>query len=529
MRRVIASLALIVLLGTGMTPPVIANDPDYDVLGRWSLPWACDEGHRVSWDPQGHWEHHKARGIAYDFAMAEGTPLVAPADGLVRFLRDDRPLETNYGNYVDIIVAGGQWLIRLAHLRDAQTGIRWVRSGDLVGYAGKSGVQVPHLHLEILVRHEGQWISPDLDRIEHLFGLPIDALREQALVTREGCPVDLTLAGSVRAETVSLGEMTRWLVPLRNLGLTPLTLCELQLWLRSPQGEDVLVEADGEWVIQARGLLAIGVPWSPSEAGAWAVRQVIYSGNGRSGRLGADGGTSVSPSAVRLLKVSPDAPQFRPKDALVLHVVLQNSGDQEVALGKILLRGVRPDGRPWQAAAVATEPLSPGASGQYTLTSDETAGMAGRWRYGRVAFEREGRLCFLGEVDASLQVSGAALRTDRIVAYEGLNELCIFLQLTNIGTESMAPAAVEVWGWKPDGIDAFIARQQRVTPLSPGQSLLLRLAVPTEGLSGPWQMVEAGYWVDGSYFAVPLPSQPTVWIAPPSSSIGAEGEGLRPR
>lgn len=213
----------------------------------------------------------------------------------------------------------------------------------------------------------------------------------------------------------------------------------------------------------------------------------------------------------------------------MLNVALQNTGDREVVLGRIHLQGVRPDGQPWRASATIAEPLAPGAVARCELMSEARAEMAGRWSYGRVVWEHEGQLCLLGEVSGSLQVSGVALRVDRVVAYEGLDGLCIFLQLTNVGTETVAPAAIEVWGWKPDGIAAFTARQPRVMPLWPGQSLLLRLAVPTEGLVGPWQVIEAGYWLDGRYYAMPLPSQPTVWIAPPDLITEAAGAGLRPR
>ena len=77
--------------------PVRAQGPDYGELGRFTLPWACDQAHRISWDPQGHWANGKARGVAFDFAMPVGTALVAPADGLATWARDDRRLETTYG------------------------------------------------------------------------------------------------------------------------------------------------------------------------------------------------------------------------------------------------------------------------------------------------------------------------------------------------------------------------------------------------------------------------------------------------
>ena len=101
--------------------------------------------------------------------MEESTPLFAPGDGMAYFLRDERLFETNLGNYVEVVIEG-DWLVRLAHLRDPQSGERPVRAGELIGHSGDTGVPVPHLHLEVLVRRDTSWVRPDISRMERFFG-----------------------------------------------------------------------------------------------------------------------------------------------------------------------------------------------------------------------------------------------------------------------------------------------------------------------------------------------------------------------
>lgn len=536
MIRRVAHILIIIAVSAALLPTVAADGPDYAVLGSLTLPWSCDEGHRISWDPQGHWEQGKAGGVAFDFAMPEGTPLAAPANGLLRYLRDDRALETTYGHYADLVVEGGDWMIRLAHLRDEQTGLRWVSQGDLVGYSGKSGVPVAHLHLELFVRQGNRWVAPDLDRITRFFGLPMRDFVEQAIISRGGCPQQLALAGQVRSNPLHLGDEARWLVPLRNQGLTPMPLSEVQITLRAPDGSATVLDVEGEWTLKPRALLSVGIAGTPTLAGTWRVERVAYSGEGHSGRFDATGETEVLPPALRAIAGPPIAATLRVGDTIAVPVSLANTGDKPLTFDGLHLEGSRPDGGPWRASAKVDAPLEPGETCQFTLLGESPALYAGRWSYGRVGFQRLGQVFFFGEIEGAVQVSGPMLRADAVHAYLGLSGVSVFLRLTNAGTDLVTPDALELWGWKPGGVDAFTVRHQRVAPLGPGRSALLRLTIPTEGLAGQWQLVEAGAWIGGEYYPIPLPSQPAVIVpksaspkGPPVAPLHDQQEpGLRP-
>ena len=122
---------LLALLSLAVSTPVLAGEPNYAVPGRLALPWPCGEAYEVTWGPEGHWAHGKATGIAFDFSLPSGTPLFAPANGMACSLLDERFLETNLGPRVEIVVSD-DWLVRLAHLRDPQSGGREVLRARLI-------------------------------------------------------------------------------------------------------------------------------------------------------------------------------------------------------------------------------------------------------------------------------------------------------------------------------------------------------------------------------------------------------------
>ena len=183
-RRLLSGLVLLALLIGPV--PAQALGPDYRVPGGFVLPWACGQSYRVTWEPSGHWESGKATGVAFDFSLPEGTPLFAPFSGTASFHSDLRPLETTYGHYIDLIDETGFWLVRLAHLSEPQSGTRFVRTGDQLGYSGASGVTSPHLHLELLARQGSGWVAPDPGELTALYGLSRQQLTEGAYVGRDG-------------------------------------------------------------------------------------------------------------------------------------------------------------------------------------------------------------------------------------------------------------------------------------------------------------------------------------------------------
>jgi murein DD-endopeptidase MepM/ murein hydrolase activator NlpD len=95
----------------------------------------------------GYWGDPRPNGRTHqgiDLCCPEGTPLLAVADGVLKFGTD--PLG---GNVATLTIADGShyYYAHMAH--DAGSGPRTVSAGDIVGYCGHSGdaqANLPHLH-----------------------------------------------------------------------------------------------------------------------------------------------------------------------------------------------------------------------------------------------------------------------------------------------------------------------------------------------------------------------------------------------
>ncbi len=506
-----AGLCLL-LVGLGMPMPVVAAEPDYALPARLVLPWPCSEGHRVTWDPEGHWTDHKATGIAFDFSMREGTPLYAPADGVAYFLQDERPLKTNFGNYIELAVEGG-WLIRMAHLRDPQSGERAVRVGDLLGYSGSSGVPYEHLHLELLVRNGTQWVRPELTRLDRFFGLPLADFVQGTVIVNDGCPPRLALASPVGTiqEGVTLGDTVELLVLLRNDGLESLLLDAVQVSLSSPTGAPLVAETRGSWSVDGKGAAEVVVRARPDVAGTWHVRAVTCLTNGATRELPAEGVFTVAPSALRLVRISAP-PTLEVGDRIVLEAEVENTGGEDLVLDDLLVEGVLPDGTPWRASANQESTIPASSVARFTLRSSTVPHKVGSWSISRLSYEREGQAFSIAKTDLVFQVLGPELVIDQVSVYPSGNRLEAFLTITNIGTHTALPDAIEVWGWRPDGEEHFSMIQDKVAPLAPGASALIRLGVDLDATPGEWQLVEAGSWVGGTYYRLELPHQPAITL-----------------
>ncbi len=83
---------------------------------------------------------------AIDIAAAEGTPVLASADGMVTF----SDWTYRYGNLIILYHRSGYFTV-YGHLQLRTCNIRdWVRQGEPIGLLGNSGVSsAPHLHFEI--------------------------------------------------------------------------------------------------------------------------------------------------------------------------------------------------------------------------------------------------------------------------------------------------------------------------------------------------------------------------------------------
>ena len=95
-----------------------------------------------------------------DFGTSVGTPVLAPAAGIVAAATTRYPDGPNYGTVV-VLDHGNGWQTLYAHLDsfDVETGQR-VAAGERIARSGRSGrVTGPHLHMEAV--HNGQRVDPE--------------------------------------------------------------------------------------------------------------------------------------------------------------------------------------------------------------------------------------------------------------------------------------------------------------------------------------------------------------------------------
>ena len=90
-----------------------------------------------------------------DLAVPAGTPVLAPADGVV----EKASWFSSYGNFIEI-AHGGNMETRYGHLSGYNVVAgQQVHKGDVIGYVGSTGRSTgPHLHYE--VRVDGEAVDP---------------------------------------------------------------------------------------------------------------------------------------------------------------------------------------------------------------------------------------------------------------------------------------------------------------------------------------------------------------------------------
>jgi hypothetical protein len=516
-----ALIALLALLGIWW--PVHAEVPDYTLPATFTLPWACGETRRLTWDAFDHWEYGKARGLAFDFSMAPGTPLYAPLSGQAHFLHDERPLETNYGHYIEIIDASGWWMVRLAHLRDPQSGERWVERGELIAHSGSSGVEHAHLHVELLVREGDDWVAPERDSLNRLFGVAAEELirppgegasdDRPIWVTSTACePWNLIGPVVVDPPRLRVGQSVEIAVPLRNNRLEPASVGAVQLRLLAPDGEEHLLNPEDALVGEVGEM---HVTYWPELAGRWCTLGVLYEDDGQMAHLSLDEEQAVcidvQPSPLDLLGIGPAGATWRVHEPMRIQVEIANAGyaesDEDIVLvwDDLYIEGRDPHGLPWSASAGASGYLDPLAGAEITMYAARLPTKTGIWTIERVGLVIEGRRVPLQQVDQALIVIGPELYVRNLRTFAAPGRFVVFMDLVNVGTEAVAADAVEIWGWEPDGEGAFSAAIEAVPELAPGEAAYLRFEVYVEGRQGVWELVEGGYWVDGAYIALRLP------------------------
>ncbi|MFT4197733.1 MAG: M23 family metallopeptidase [Pseudoxanthomonas sp.] len=147
----------------------VPGDPQAQPLDvAYRLPF--DAPVRVDQGPGGHFSHDDAQNLdAIDFALIEGTPVLAARDGLVMQVEADhaqagldRERDAGRANFVRILHGDGSMAL-YAHLAPAGVLVRpgqLVRAGDRIGLSGNTGLSTaPHLHFVVQVNRGMRLVS----------------------------------------------------------------------------------------------------------------------------------------------------------------------------------------------------------------------------------------------------------------------------------------------------------------------------------------------------------------------------------
>ncbi|VVE77791.1 M23 family metallopeptidase [Pandoraea sputorum] len=153
--------------------------------------------------------HHPVRRVSHthngvDFAAPAGTPVLAAADGHVKFIGFER---RGFGRYVVISHRYGSETV-YAHLSATQSGLRIgdaVGAGDQIGSVGRTGMATgPHLHFEL--RRNGDPVDPR----PLLSRGGADAVKAPAIPTADsGCQSVLNVVPSWHTHGRT-GALPRW-------------------------------------------------------------------------------------------------------------------------------------------------------------------------------------------------------------------------------------------------------------------------------------------------------------------------------
>lgn len=145
-------------------PQAAAREPLY------RLPFDAAAMVRVDQGPDGAYSHGTAANRhAVDFALPEGTPVLAARDGVVIAATPGAPARNaeddtveNRAHVVRILHGDGSSAL-YAHLKPDGANVRIgqrVEAGQRIGLSGNTGFSTaPHLHFVVQVKRGGQWES----------------------------------------------------------------------------------------------------------------------------------------------------------------------------------------------------------------------------------------------------------------------------------------------------------------------------------------------------------------------------------
>jgi len=298
-------------------PPHKADDQFHLPFDRW-INWIVGQG--IS----GAYSHTGRDEFSLDFAMPEGTPILAARRGTVArvvdgFTRCCLPLERALEANLVIVLHPNDTFATYAHLRPGipvKEG-QQIRAGELLGYSGSTGYAVmPHLHFAVSIRDASK--QPQTIPIRFRNGTPEGYLPKHWRFYQNRPPATALLGVSIDGRALVSGE------PFLLDGRAPV---QLRVALASPSGEAIDVTRDPgtryvaltPWSLRIAGggRVVFGFQssqWAPLSEflrTSLAIVTILYQGS--DGRQGAFDAWFRFPDFERFLKRPPG--QAKPGEA----------------------------------------------------------------------------------------------------------------------------------------------------------------------------------------------------------------------
>ncbi len=470
---------------------------------NWILPWPSGISAIVTWEPEDHWENDKASGLAFDFSLPEGTPLFAPASGQATFLRDDRSLETTLGNYIDLTV-GDEWVIRLAHLRDEQTGSVFVEQGQLIGYVGHSGVALTHLHFEILAVQGDQLVCPQRTDIPWLMEQALTNYATDAVIPNETPGIGLYCDSFTCATTEkALGQYLQAELSIKNTTAYDTEITKLYVDLVSPTGIHHSRTIFCNKFIPANGEAAMPLTLMPDEVGYWTIAEVTAVTSQGSIDMPIMEGFAIGESPITFVGIS-NLSTCSLGEELTAQIWLYNQTSETIELDQVLLSGVSPSNTAWIAKTETSLTLEFGQLVPATVVIQSATRAAGDWIITRIGFVKEGNEFTLARIEQNLHVTGPSIKIQQVSVCPSLEGLKVYLLVQNMGDKPASLSRLNMWALDAEGTSYFPVNSEPVGLLDPGEQRLVEADVweGEEGLT----LVQGGYWASGAFWPVSLPT-----------------------
>jgi len=292
--------------------------------------------------------------------------------------------------------------------------------------------------------------------------------------------------------------------------------------LYSLEGDSLLAETSGDWLLSGNDTLAISVPVIPTCSGPWFVGRVSWSTEQGVQGSPARGFLAVSEPPLRLNALAGPAGPVPVGEPLALTLWLENTTADPIAVDGFQVDGLRPDGGVWRVSLRQSAVLEPLRPQRFLLESIEPFSVVGEYVVGSVSYLQGETALTFARLTGTLTVVGPQLKVLELTPYLAGSEAVVLLRLQNVGTEDAQAEALELWGWRPDG-ERFATQLTGLAPIKAGQGAMVQVLVPLEAGQGTWRFAGAGYWWDGEYLPLSLPGQPVLAVESGTSLLAPEG------